>query len=249
MDEKILEPVEEKGVNESKLKKLSKTSKRISELANEKGLEDWKLLELFHDAGMQHDDGNSIVSFKDWKKVLYYKEELEEEQKYKENMREEIKPIDNIILRIIIEVVRAFVIIIWSFVGLFFWIPLLGRVTTAFSAAIFSSVLKGGSTHNAQMQLDKASKFYINGFIKINQSISSIITGKFIDGDRAIKPITISKGAILFEVFFSLVFWFIGVSAVLSLFGESEIVMEWVFDKTNGFVNLLGLPNKGKIEG
>ncbi|MCK5055230.1 MAG: hypothetical protein KAT34_01135 [Candidatus Aminicenantes bacterium] len=61
--------------------------KKVSELAKERGLPSWELLEYFHKAGMKHDSSESMVSFKKWKKFLDYHHELSEEEKHKDEVR------------------------------------------------------------------------------------------------------------------------------------------------------------------
>jgi len=185
----------------------------IEELAKERNISPWELLEQFHKAGLPHDSVSMEITFKEWKQFLSHVDEVREEERSKEQARREVKPIDNIILRIIVEFVRMLVNFVWAFVGLFFWVPLLARATTTFSIAIFSSVISGGSTYNAQISLDKATRFYISGFILINGSISSVINGKYIEESNA-KRAMLNIRRVLFEALFSLIFWSVTAMAI-----------------------------------
>jgi len=185
----------------------------IEELAKERNISPWELLEQFHKAGLPHDSVSMEITFKEWKLFLSHVDEVREEERSKEQARREVKPIDNIILRIIVEFVRMLVNFVWAFVGLFFWVPLLARATTTFSIAIFSSVISGGSTYNAQISLDKATRFYISGFILINGSISSVINGKYIEESNA-KRAMLNIRRVLFEALFSLIFWSVTAMAI-----------------------------------
>ncbi len=222
--------------------------KSIKELAKERNISPWRLLEYFHEAGLPHDSVEAEVSFKDWKVFLSYIDEAREEEKSKEQARNEVKPVDNIILRVVVEIVRGLVNVVWAFIGIFFWIPLLARATTVFSIAIFSSVISGGSTYNAQTMLDKASKFYISGFIKINESISSVIDGKYIAASN-LKRTSIKKSTVFFEALFSLIFWVLSVIAISSIFIDIGIVFSWIGDRFGDLWAWFGsiidkLPNK-----
>jgi hypothetical protein len=68
---------------------------------------------------------------------------------------------------ILIIFVRVIVMVVWSVVGFFFWIPLLARIITVYTAIVAAGVFSGNGISGANSMLEKASTFYIRGFYSI----------------------------------------------------------------------------------
>jgi hypothetical protein len=61
--------------------------------------------------------------------------------------------------------------IVWAIVGTFFWIPLLAKSVTIFTFSIVTHAIVNRPVSAAAMNLDKAIRYYINGFIIIFRSM------------------------------------------------------------------------------
>lgn len=72
------------------------------------------------------------------------------------------------LIKIVLLVVN---VLLWSAIGLFFWIPLLVRSTAVFSAAILSSAMAGSRPDGAVHTLHTAIEFYPKGFSLIFESL------------------------------------------------------------------------------
>lgn len=71
----------------------------------------------------------------------------------------------NILVTVVMVLVLLVTIAIWSVVGLVFWIPLLVRATTVFSAALLPAAFSGRSIAGVRAGLEDASGFYFRGFV------------------------------------------------------------------------------------
>lgn len=65
----------------------------------------------------------------------------------------------------------VFTLVVWTIVGFVFWIPLLGRATTAFTMHTLYSNLKQRNARVPSLGLEHAMLFYISGFRNIVDAI------------------------------------------------------------------------------
>jgi hypothetical protein len=77
--------------------------------------------------------------------------------------------------------IGGFVLLIWSVVGFYLWIPLLIRTCAAFSAAIIGTVVSGHDMSRAERALNEAIVFYSKGFAVITQSIRRVWDGRAVE--------------------------------------------------------------------
>src|SRR4051812_43939133 len=102
---------------------------------------------------------------------------------------------------------------VWSFVGLIFWIPLLLRATTVFSAVIIHSAITKQDPHTMRHGLESAASFYFNGF-------RNIIITLFDDTTSSTEPFRIRISVVLLEILWATVTWLI---IILFFFQPSSI--------------------------
>lgn len=84
----------------------------------------------------------------------------------------------NWFLRPMVFVIGGFVLMVWSIVGFYLWIPLLIRMCAAFSVAIVGAVVSGHDMSRAERALQEAIGFYFRGFSVIYQSVRRVWDGQ-----------------------------------------------------------------------
>lgn len=84
----------------------------------------------------------------------------------------------NWFLRPMVFVIGGFVLMVWSIIGFYLWIPLLIRMCAAFSIAIVGAVVSGHDMSLAERALSEAIGFYFRGFSVIYQSVRRVWDGK-----------------------------------------------------------------------
>ncbi|SEH04745.1 Uncharacterised protein [Candidatus Venteria ishoeyi] len=102
-------------------------------------------------------------------------------------------------------IVLLFTLVIWAILGFTMWIPLIIRITAWYSVLVVLSVFSPINLQSAHHALDKATTFYIDGFIRIIQStlqISSESATGFLH-----KDVEISLNILLKEFVVTLIFW------------------------------------------
>jgi len=104
----------------------------------------------------------------------------------------------------ILVVVWVILLIIWTVVGLFFWIPLLARMISAFVAAVIVSVFTGSEIRSAENALRIAMEFYVRGFQRVNNVLSGPKTTNY-EGVRGVKIDNMWK--VIGHFVYSLTFW------------------------------------------
>ncbi|NOR58172.1 MAG: hypothetical protein GQ474_06590 [Sulfurimonas sp.] len=116
-------------------------------------------------------------------------------------------------IRILFEIIRLTTLSIWSVVGLVFWFPFLFRMLFIFTSYILLSASNGSSLGRAEAGLNRAARFYPDGFSQINLSINNIIKNETapivkneFKSDYLLPLIT--------HLAFALIFWFITLLAV-----------------------------------
>lgn len=62
----------------------------------------------------------------------------------------------------------------WTFIGLLYWIPILARTSAAFTAGVLMAAVANRSVDQVGIALDRAVVFYLNGFQRISESLSSV---------------------------------------------------------------------------
>lgn len=82
------------------------------------------------------------------------------------------------ILRPLVFVIGGFVLLVWSLLGFYLWIPMLIRTCAAFSLAIVGAVVSGHDMSRAERALSAAIGFYTRGFSVIYQSVSRVWHGR-----------------------------------------------------------------------
>ena len=97
-------------------------------------------------------------------------------------------------------VIMIFVILIWSFVGLMLWIPLLARILAVYVAIIMASTFSGQDTSGAGKMLDKATTFYLLGFQKIIKSVWE-------EDDRESYSLQIEWSKFFAQIIFTVFLW------------------------------------------
>lgn len=76
--------------------------------------------------------------------------------------------------RIIRNVVKVFVLLVWGVIGFITWIPLLFRSVAVYSGTLVQvAFVQGGDLGPAQRALDFAIRYYSRGFQKISQSFAA----------------------------------------------------------------------------
>ncbi|RXK03655.1 hypothetical protein CRV02_00215 [Arcobacter sp. CECT 8989] len=83
--------------------------------------------------------------------------------------------------RTIFEFVRYLTYFIWCIIGLIFWLPFLIRMIAFFVGSILVSVSGKADMTVAQEGLDRAVRFYPDGFVHIRESINNLINEKVIE--------------------------------------------------------------------
>ena len=111
------------------------------------------------------------------------------------------------IKRIILEIIKIFISIIWSIIGAIFWIPFLLRMITVFVISVLLSVTKGSSMGSAEHGLNVAVTFYIDGFTKIFNSINNIIDGKPSEQNSKLMDKDLLK-TMFINIGYTVIFWF-----------------------------------------
>lgn len=77
------------------------------------------------------------------------------------------------IVKILMFFVEIVIILVWSVIGLFFWIPFMARMIAYFMGMIILSTFEGLDLHSAQQKLEFAIAFYPSGFKQIISAFHS----------------------------------------------------------------------------
>jgi hypothetical protein len=86
-------------------------------------------------------------------------------------------------MELIVRIVAWLVIMsMWSVIGFFVWVPLLSRAVALYSALVLLSILRRRDIEMAQDELDRATRFWFDGFRRGHR----IITGPQAQGDYAV---------------------------------------------------------------
>ena len=94
-------------------------------------------------------------------------------------------------------------LVIWSFIGFIFWIPLLGRTISVFSFSILHANITGNDAPYYSGALDKAVLFYIDGFRKIIESMKTHSLG----GEPQMEIPTFDWTRLVIETTITIIFW------------------------------------------
>lgn len=70
----------------------------------------------------------------------------------------------NILVKAVMAIILVVTLTVWAIIGLIFWIPLLLRATTVFSAMIFHAAITKQNSNTTKNSLEAAASFYFNGF-------------------------------------------------------------------------------------
>jgi len=79
------------------------------------------------------------------------------------------------VVRPLVFVIGGVVLLVWSILGFYLWIPLLIRTCATFSFAIVSSAVAGHDISGAERALASAMGFYTRGFTVIYQSVGRVL--------------------------------------------------------------------------
>jgi hypothetical protein len=79
------------------------------------------------------------------------------------------------VTNIVIRIIEAILIIIWAAIGPLFWFPFLVRMIGLFIGAVVVSSGSNSNMNVAQLGLDRAIRFYPEGFKNIHSSLTSIV--------------------------------------------------------------------------
>ena len=118
--------------------------------------------------------------------------------------------------RMIFEVVRFFSLAIWTVIGFVFWLPFLVRMIAMFIGAVLVSAGGGLNMNTASAGLDRAVRFYPEGFSKIDDSISQLVSGNMAPS-RNWNPVEDFWYPLVEHIVFALLFW------VMTLWGVYQI--------------------------
>jgi hypothetical protein len=132
-------------------------------------------------------------------------------------------------------IIKAIIILVWAVVGLLFWIPLLARISAYYVLMVIVSTYTEADLSGARVALDSAVNFYASGFRKILRSLSEPISP-----DTPIRPLDTSNlKKVLFEGIYTLFFWTLTLTIVVSILGPTEPVSnrEPLSEKTNSLPN------------
>lgn len=77
----------------------------------------------------------------------------------------------------IIKGIEWFIIFLWAVIGPIFWFPFLVRMISVFVGTVLVAAGEEGNMSTAQVGLDRAARFYSNGFLKIRTSMREIQQG------------------------------------------------------------------------
>ncbi|SUS06165.1 hypothetical protein DF3PB_2490002 [uncultured Defluviicoccus sp.] len=98
--------------------------------------------------------------------------------------------------------IMILVMVIWSVLGLLLWIPLLFRVVAGYTMIVMASTFSNQDTRTAGKMLDKATRFYVDGFKKILDSVWEEDAGEQVSID-------VKWMRFFLEALYSVVFWFL----------------------------------------
>jgi hypothetical protein len=93
------------------------------------------------------------------------------------------------------------VLSVWAVVGFIFWIPILFRATTVFSALVVHAAFTKQDPYSMRHTLETACGFYFRGF----RSAFDVIFNP--DDKSNAPPIKLHLGLVIFETFWTLLFW------------------------------------------
>ncbi len=98
--------------------------------------------------------------------------------------------------------IMVFVMLVWAGIGLLFWVPLLARIVSGYSVAVFAAAFGRGQQdlRGAGHMLDKGARFYIDGFRSIWGSVWSPAD----DGQPAF---SLSLSSLVFNTIYTILFW------------------------------------------
>jgi len=108
-------------------------------------------------------------------------------------------------------IIGIVIIIIWSLIGFFFWIPILLRACLIYSVVLFASVVGTADINRAMRSLSLAIRFYPRGFVLIKSSIF----GYSLDDEipESSRPFTLTSFFhIIFESIFATFVWVVSLN-------------------------------------
>ena len=101
--------------------------------------------------------------------------------------------------------------VMWSVVGLFFWIPLLAKATTIFTFSLLTHAIIQREIVGAANNLQLAVTYYISGFSNIFRTlttISSPSTIQYAETDLSlVDSIFANLGKVIGMILFASIFW------------------------------------------
>lgn len=115
-----------------------------------------------------------------------------------------------------IKIIEYIILFVWAVIAPIFWLPFLVRMIALFIGAVVVAAGGEGDLSVAQLGLDRAARFYPEGFINIRQSLSSIASGNinrrasWTPGNEFWKPLFIHLAS-------AFVFWGITAISLISL--------------------------------
>lgn len=120
------------------------------------------------------------------------------------------------IVRLAILLVTAAV---WAIIGFIFWVPLLARSTAVFSALILYVTLTNQDHTRLGYQLEVATRFYIEGFRRIFESLF-----KRVGAPPTGEPIKLQPLRVLLETMWTIGFW----SLALFFSKSLDLFVSWI---------------------
>ena len=145
-------------------------------------------------------------------------------------------------LKAVLALVALVSVMLWAVIGLFFWIPLLLRITSVFSAKVMYAAITGSSDMSAQkIYLESAATMYPTGFRIIIEALYGT------QAPSGLLP-RFTFLEFLIQTFFSIVVWLISIhlAGIQSAAPLVILAKEYIFQLPQ-YVNsitewLFGLP-------
>jgi hypothetical protein len=101
--------------------------------------------------------------------------------------------------------------LIWSVVGLFFWIPLLAKATTIFTFSLLTHAIIQREIVGAANNLQLAITYYISGFFNIFRTLTTIGNAgpvEYAETDLSlVGSIFANLGKVIGMILFAAIFW------------------------------------------
>jgi len=101
--------------------------------------------------------------------------------------------------------------VIWSVVGLFFWIPLLAKATTIFTFSLLTHAIIQRQIVGAANNLQLAITYYISGFYNIFRTLTAVndpSETRYAENDLSlVSSIFANLGKVLGMILFAAIFW------------------------------------------